>query len=77
MHMDQVKVCVVDAVPSDTVTLTMYIPAALNGILPVIAPVAAFRERPGGRPVAAKAMTSPSGSFPMSGRESVFPSQAV
>ena len=74
---DKAKVCATCSTPSHTTTLTMYVSAALNGIVPIISPVWVFSARPGGRIIAEKTSESPSGSLATSRRETVSPSQDV
>jgi hypothetical protein len=47
-----VKVCVVGRLPSDTVTVTRCVPAAVYSKVPVISPDATSTLKPGGKPAA-------------------------
>ena len=49
--------------PSSAVTVTLYTPALPAGNVPLIWPVPASIDRPGGSPLALKVNTSPSGSL--------------
>src|SRR5258706_4809905 len=64
----QVKLALADSVPSETVTVTLCVPALAYDNVPVIAPVAGLIVRLGGNPVALKVSVSPSGSLAVTAR---------
>jgi len=72
-----VHVNVTDAVrvPSEAVTVTVYVPAVVG--VPPIAPVLVVKVRPGGRPVAENVTGAPSGSEPCRFRETAVPAALV
>src|SRR5438477_473782 len=66
--------------PSDAETVTLYVPDAVKGSVPVISPVVGFMLMmlsPGGRLVALKVRGSPAGSVPRIGSETVCPAAVV
>src|SRR5262249_25634289 len=70
----QVKVTLLLRRPSEAVTVTLYVPAAVNGRVPVISPLVVLMLSPGGRPLALKVRVSPSESFATIWRATVWPS---
>src|SRR5262245_46425445 len=70
----QVLVRLADALPSDTETVTEYVPALPIASVPEMSPVAALTVSGAGKPVALYVSESPSGSLPISCSDTLVPS---
>ena len=73
--MVHVNVCDVLRLPSDTLAVTVYVPAVVG--VPPIAPVLDVSVNPGGRPVAENVTGRPSGSEPCRFKVSAVPAALV